>query len=101
MICCPIGDISVELAGDTGIRVPPAEYHSATVLDFFGVAGAKPSKCSISHRELLGSSYYITTYGDSNHSLGSHMQTAPCDGEESAISCLQYHRQSLAADRET
>ena len=48
MICCPRGDISVELAGDTGIRVPPAEYHSATARDFFGVAGAKPSKRNVS-----------------------------------------------------
>jgi len=43
MICCPRGDISVELAGDTGIEVPPAEYHSVTARDFFGVVGAKPS----------------------------------------------------------
>jgi hypothetical protein len=49
MICCPRGDISVELAGDTGIRVPPAEYQSATVRDFFGVLGAKPSEWKISH----------------------------------------------------
>lgn len=58
MICCPRGDISVELAGDTGIRVPPAEYHSATVRDFFGVVGAKPSEWNISYRGLSGRSYH-------------------------------------------
>lgn len=49
MICCPIGDISVELAGDAGIRVPPAEYHSSTVRNRFGVVGARPSGRNISH----------------------------------------------------
>ena len=49
IICCPKGDISVELAGEAGISVPPAEYHSSTVRDFFGVVGARPSGEDISH----------------------------------------------------
>lgn len=61
MICCPRGDISVELAGDTGIRVPPAEYHSATVRDFFGVEGAKPSEWYISHQDRHGISLLTET----------------------------------------
>lgn len=52
MICCPRGDISVELAGDTGIEVPPAEYHSVTARNFFGVVGAKPSVWNFSHRAV-------------------------------------------------
>lgn len=51
MICWPKGDMSVELAGDTGITVPPAEYHSDTARDFFGVLGAKPSVRSVSCQE--------------------------------------------------
>jgi hypothetical protein len=48
IICCPRGDISVELAGDAGISVPPAEYHSSTARDLFGVFGARPSERNIS-----------------------------------------------------
>jgi len=51
MICWPIGDISVELAGDVGISVPPAEYHSSTVRDLFGVVGAIPSERNISKQK--------------------------------------------------
>jgi len=57
MICCPRGDISVELAGDTGIRLPPAEYQSATARDLFGVEGAKPSERNISHCMSSGSAH--------------------------------------------
>ena len=53
MICCPRGDISVELAGDAGISVPPAEYHSSTVRDLFGVVGAIPSEQNISNQRPL------------------------------------------------
>ena len=53
MICWPIGDISVELAGDVGISVPPAEYHSSTVRDLFGVVGAIPSEQNISEQRPL------------------------------------------------
>ena len=48
IICCPKGDMSVELAGDAGISVPPAEYQLSTVRDLFGVVGARPSERNIS-----------------------------------------------------
>ena len=49
MTCCPRGDISVELAGEADIKLPPAEYQSATARDLFGVVGAKPSEWDIRH----------------------------------------------------
>lgn len=45
--------MSMELAGDTGIRVPPAEYHSDAAHEFFGVLGTKSSVQNVSCQEHL------------------------------------------------